>query len=453
VKVALVSSHPAFPVNEGNRSRIQQLARAVLRLGHDLTFILLPTESPAVDEAAHEAAFGQGRFIRITGGWTRRERPPGRNYPGKWTLLQIRKGPGLARERMNRTPWGRWTLAQIDRANYGVKRLAGLEGAYYSALDGLYDPGWAEQIAAIGQDVDAVIVEYVFHSWAFACFPQSALRLLDTHDAFANRHRSYLARGVRDYCISLRPQDENAGFRRADVVLAIQQQEAQSFRAQLARDAGQPAPDIAVVSHLLPQDDAPVDCGAGDAAIFVGSDNSANRHALDSFLRHVLPRVVREIPGFSLQLAGSICAHVPDVPNVTRLGWVEDVKAAFSRAPLAINPVLVGTGINIKLLEAMAAGVPTVSTATGVRGLPAPYRSGVVAVPDDDHAAFAAAIVRYAKDAGLRRQTGRAGFEDASRWNAEQVAALDKCLVNRRDLAPLPAQPPALAIMQTGRWA
>ncbi len=441
MKVALVTSHPAFPASEGNRSRIQQLARALLELGHELTFVLLPVAHQSIDDAAHEAMFGKQGYVRITGGRASSQPTVDRNWPGKWTLRQISEGLTLAGDRMSGTPNGRWMLRQMVRGTYTIKRLLGRETAYYSPLDGLQDPESAEQLAAIGKDVDAVIVEYVFHSWAFACFPASSLRLLDAHDAFADRHRSYLARGLSDYWISLRPEDENAGFRRADLVVAIQPQEAQSFRRQLTGDGGNPNPEVIVVSHLMPQGDAPVESHVGNAAIFLGSDNSANRHAVDSFIRNVLPRVVREIPDFDLKLAGSICTWAPESPNVTKLGWVRDLEAAFAQAPLSVNPLLVGTGINIKLLEAMAAGVPTVSTATGVRGLPESYRNGVLAVPDHDHAAFAAAIVRCAKDAGLRREMGSAGFEDARRWNAEQVAALRKCLVKRPDPVSSPRHP------------
>jgi polysaccharide biosynthesis protein PslH len=453
VKVALVSSHPAFPASEGNRSRIQQLARAVMELGHDLTFVLLPVANQTADDAAHEAFFGKEGYVKISGGRASREPPVSRNWPGKWTLQQIGKGWRRAGERMSGNLPGRWTLRQIVKGKYCIKRLVGLESAYYSPLDFLHDPQLAEQLAVVGKDVEAVIVEYVFNSWAFASFPESSLRLLDTHDAFADRHHSYLARGVSDYWISLRPQDENAGFRRADMVIAIQQEEARRFRRQIAGDGGNNLPDVAVVSHLMGRADSPVESSVGDSAIFLASDNSANRHAVDSFIRNVLPKVVREIPGFDLKLAGSICAFVPDRPNVTKLGWVQDQKEAFAQAPLSVNPLLVGTGINIKLLEAMAAGVPTVSTATGVRGLPESYRNGVLAVRDNDHEAFAAAIVRFARDADLRQEVGRAAFEDAKRWNAEQVAALGKCLVGRRNPASRLGNPPANAVTETTHCA
>jgi polysaccharide biosynthesis protein PslH len=100
----------------------------------------------------------------------------------------------------------------------------------------------------------------------------------------------------------------------------------------------------------------------------------------------------------------------------------------FAQAPLSINPMLAGTGINIKLLEAMAAGVPTVSTATGARGLPASLRAGICVVADDQASAFAAEIIRFAGDATLRRETGLAAREDARQWNARQQAELRRSL-------------------------
>jgi polysaccharide biosynthesis protein PslH len=161
-----------------------------------------------------------------------------------------------------------------------------------------------------------------------------------------------------------------------------------------------------------------------NAAVFVGSNNGPNRYSIEHFLRHVLPRVVLEIPGFELKVAGRICEWMPDTPSVTKMGFVRDLKSVFESAPLAINPVLLGSGINIKLLEAMSAAVPTISTETGARGLTHSFRNGVVVVPDGDHEQLAMQIVRYARSASLRREAGQAAFSDARRWNAAQRDAL-----------------------------
>lgn len=394
MKVVLVSSFPAFPTTAGNRSRIRQLALAIREMGHELTFVLLESKYDPADDAAHAAAFGPGGYVRI----------PRRHWLAKWAA-------GAA-------------VGAVKR----VLRLAGVEAACYSRLDRFRDRDFLAALRSLGLRPDAVVVEYVLDSWAFEAFPPTARRVLDTHDAFADRHKGYLARGIRDYWVSLRPASENAGFRRAHVVLAIQEEEGQRFRRQLAADGRPGDPEVAVVGHLVDTAVPEVAYAADGSAVFVGSDNPANRHAVEALVADILPRIVREIPGFELKLAGSICRAVGDLPNVTRLGWVDDLKAVFAAAPLAVNPVRAGTGMNIKLLDAMAAGVPSVCTATGARGLPEGLRHGVCVVDDNDAEGFAAAVVRFARDAALRRATGLAAREDAKRWNASQMAELSRCL-------------------------
>lgn len=394
MRVVLVSGFPAFPATAGNRSRIRQLALALRALGHELTFVYLESKWEACDDAAHEAAFGNAGYARIDR----------KHWMAKWA-----RG------------------AAVGAARRLLRRL-GVDAAYYSGLDRFHDRGFLQALRALDLRPDAVVVEYVLDSWVFAAFPPGVRRLLDTHDAFADRHKGYVARGIRDYWVSLRPQAENAGFRRADVVLAIQEEEAARFRAQLAADPAGSDPEVTVVGHLVDPGEAGVDAGVDDAALFIASDNPANQHAIAQFLEHILPRVVHAIPGFRLRLAGSICSAVADLPHVDKLGWVDDLRAVFAQSPLSVNPMLVGTGINIKLLEAMACGVPTVSTATGVRGLPAAFCRGVTVVADGDAEGFAAAVVRFARDAKLRREAGQLAREDAKRWNATHRAELNRCL-------------------------
>lgn len=394
MRIVLVSSFPAFPANAGNRSRIRQLALAIKELGHDLTFVLLQSRWDCPDDGAHEAAFGTANYVKIEKKY----------WFEKWTRDVV--------------------LGGVKR----VLQLAGVEAAYYSTLDRFRDRGFMVGLEQLDVRPDAVIVEYVLDSWAFDAFPKTVRRVLDTHDAFGDRHKGYVERGIRNYWVSLRPESENRGFRRAHAVLAIQQEEAVRFRRQLASERRVSDPEVFVVSHLLEMNEFETNYEINDSAVFLASDNPANRHALNAFAEKVLPLVVREIPRFDLKLAGSICHGFRSLPNVTKLGWVDDVKTVFAQAPLSINPMLAGTGINIKLLEAMALGVPTVSTTTGARGVPETMRAGVLVVPDDDAPAFAGALVRLARDTNLRRAMGVAARADASRWNTAQLAELSRCL-------------------------
>ncbi len=401
MKVAFVSSIPAFPTNGGNRSRILQIANAIKALGHELVFIYLPIRNYDVDDAAHQAAFGKENYIKISNG-------------------------GLV-----------GTISQYFRANLLSKmknfiQLLGVRAFYYTPLDLSYNPYWTHQLAELGKDADAVMVEYVFNSRAFEAFPKTTLRILDAHDAFTDRHKLYIAQGLKlGYWLSLRQQDENKGFRRADKVIAIQEEEATRFKNQLGTDGYLHNPEVTVVSHILKLDGSIGDYSTANCAVFLGSDNPSNKKSIAYFIDEVLPLIVREIPTFNMKLIGSICNDIPDQPSITKLGRVDDLKAAFSLAPLSLNPMRVGTGINIKLLDAMALGVATISTDTGVRGLPATYQHGVITVADDDPVTFAAEVVRLSQDEALRRQMGQSAFKDAERWNAEQMSRLNQCLSER----------------------
>jgi len=400
MKVALVSPIPMFPTNAGHASRIHKLAAAIQACGHELIFFHLPTRlnRQAPDDAAHEAMLGKGHYVRLDMGHL---------------FHRLLHG---ARD---------WPLRRWQK----LQRMLGRDAGGYSLLDQAYRRCWTRQLARHDVGIDVVMVEYAFVSRAFEAFPRARLRLLDTHDSFVDRHLRYARKGLtRGFWFSLRATEENRGLRRAHTVLAIQEEEARLFAQQLERDGIVPNPDIAVVSHVLDLNHPVTDYSRGNAAVFVGSNSGPNRYSLGIFLEHVLPLVMREIPDFEVRVVGRICDWLADTPHVRKLGFVSDIKSVLDQAPLALNPVMLGSGINIKLLEAMAAAVPIISTQTGVRGLPEAFRAGVVVVPDADHASHAAGIVRLARDASLRRQTGEAAYRDAQRWNAMQRETLQRLL-------------------------
>ncbi|QLQ27384.1 glycosyltransferase family 4 protein [Pseudoxanthomonas mexicana] len=416
MRVALISMTPVFPAKAGHSVRILQLCKAIRALGHELTFVhvssKLDTQKP--DTASHVEFFGEQHY------------------------LHLHDGPRGARAVF-------WLRGKLRRRWRKILCGLGYEHSHYSRLDENWRNAWTHQLRALDRRFDAVVVEYAFNSHALDAFPASTRKLLDTHDAFADRHRPFVARGFRKgYWVSLKPQDENRGLRRADAVIAIQAQEAEHFRQQLTRDgAVERNPEIAVVSHFIGLDQPVPDHSVDHAALYVGTNMLSNQISLGQFLEHVLPRVVSAIPDFRLRLAGSICNWAPDLPNVEKLGFVDDLRLAFARAPLSVNPTIAGTGINIKLLDAMGAGVPTISTLTGARGLGAQFRNGLRVVPDHDHDAFADHVIRLSKDADLRRSLGLAAFADAQRWNEGQLAALDRCLRGDTftDVVPSPHAP------------
>lgn len=108
--------------------------------------------------------------------------------------------------------------------------------------------------------------------------------------------------------------------------------------------------------------------------LFLGSfSHLPNQEALDWFAKQVLPRVVERCPQSRLVIIGSNppprhSLPVPDA-NVEMRGFVEDLQQPLRQYAVFVCPILTGSGVRVKLLEAFAAGIPVVSTTIGAEGL------------------------------------------------------------------------------------
>lgn len=107
-------------------------------------------------------------------------------------------------------------------------------------------------------------------------------------------------------------------------------------------------------------------------SLFGGSMHAPNLLAVERILEFA-----RDVPHMMFLILGSVCDHPPlkaarAFGNVRCLGGVtESVKwIAFQIADIALNPMELGSGTNIKMFEYAAAGRATVSTAFGARGIP-----------------------------------------------------------------------------------
>jgi glycosyltransferase involved in cell wall biosynthesis len=111
-----------------------------------------------------------------------------------------------------------------------------------------------------------------------------------------------------------------------------------------------------------------------ESIIFVGSMNyHPNVEAAVSFARDVWPRLLSLFPRCRLTLVGSAPVRevlaLRDIEGVEVTGTVRDVRCFYHGADVAVVPLRVGGGTRLKILEAMAAGVPVISTSVGAEGL------------------------------------------------------------------------------------
>jgi glycosyltransferase involved in cell wall biosynthesis len=115
-----------------------------------------------------------------------------------------------------------------------------------------------------------------------------------------------------------------------------------------------------------------------------------------TMLRVVLPELLRRRPEARLRIIGRGAS--PELValagtfrgSVSLEGYVEDLDKALSGACALLMPLRFGSGVKIKVIEALARGLPVVTTPLGAEGLPTGAAEGLV-LTDVEHLADAAA--------------------------------------------------------------
>ena len=121
----------------------------------------------------------------------------------------------------------------------------------------------------------------------------------------------------------------------------------------------------------------------------------ANEQGVMWFLKKVWPRVLSAQPNVKFHLAGKGLSKTDPrffQTGIVNHGEVDDAEVFMQSHGIMIVPIQAGSGIRIKSLEAMALGVPVVSTSIGAQGLT--VESGTQMLIADDPAGFADGIIQ-----------------------------------------------------------
>ncbi len=247
----------------------------------------------------------------------------------------------------------------------------------------------------------------------------SAAVVYDAEALFFRRHERWAA-------LTQDPDDRQAALRQAADLLQVESSIARHVDAvvtisQEEREWFQSHSGSCPVLLVPPFPEQPVFTPAGfverRGAIFVAGwaagPASPNAHGLHWFVKSVLPRVRAALPWVSVRVTGG---NPPDQVRQLRsaavsfLGHVDDLSGLYGDTRVAISPILWGAGVKLKTVEALAHGVPVVSTPIGAEGIPDRWREQVDIAIDDIE--FADRLVTMLTDRAAwdLRRTGIAGL-------------------------------------------
>ncbi|HEY9063664.1 MAG TPA: glycosyltransferase [Burkholderiaceae bacterium] len=137
-----------------------------------------------------------------------------------------------------------------------------------------------------------------------------------------------------------------------------------------------------------------------DLVFVAGFAHPPNIDAACWFCAEVMPLLLAEHPDLKLWLVGSSPSDAVKAlsgPNVEVTGFVSDLRLAdhYARARVAVAPLRFGAGVKSKVIEAIANGVPTVTTSVGYQGMP---EVTDLLAPADNPTDLAVTIARLLRD-------------------------------------------------------
>lgn len=376
-RILIVSHAPTHPPISGNSARINAMATSLKAMGHTVHLAYIPMH--AIDVKPMRNWWGDG-FHQL-------------NY----------SKPKHVKEKIKSS-----TPRLIDKLL--------LNWRYIYGIDDYFDESLLVQLSELQRihSYTVVMVEYVFMSKALLAFPDDVFKIIDTHDVFTDRHKHFLDAGREPSWFSTTRRQEAKGLRRANVIMAIQDRE----REYLEKISGI---KTVTVGHLLRLEHLYHGGSSRSRLLFVGSSNQVNVESINNFLKDTFPLVRKLLPDARLLLAGKICDHVADGPGIEKLGVVQDLAQAYAQADVVIAPIDFGTGLNIKVIEALGFGMPVVTTTSGAKGI---GMHDLVYLVRDTPESFAKAVSSICKDYELAKRLSRSAKAFADSWNQHQILSL-----------------------------
>jgi sugar transferase (PEP-CTERM/EpsH1 system associated) len=350
---------------------------------------------------------------------------------------EVEEGEGLAAHCAG------YDIGQVSNPIQTLRMLLRLPTPTPSSMGYFYSPQLAHRIDALlaSERFDLIFV----HCSSVAPYVENVRgtpKILDFGDMDSQKWLEYAR--FKPFPLSLGYQLEGAKMERAERRLArrfdfctattrAEWQTLESYRTGVASDWFPNGVDSA---YFAPTD-GPYDA---DTIAFVGRmDYYPNQECMFDFCARTLPLLRARRPALKLTIVGADptprVRRLEQLPGVTVTGSVADVRPYLHRSALMIAPLNIARGTQNKILEAMASGVPVVTSRVAAGGVDAsdPEHFLTASTPGE----YAAAILRILDDPTERQRlshAGRARMLSHHAWDKSMQrldGIIERCLANR----------------------
>lgn len=225
------------------------------------------------------------------------------------------------------------------------------------SIDDAYEEQVGETIKKIMQDnnISIILFNYIFQSKALELLPRDTIKILDTHDKFTDKFKI-------STWYSYDAQSESIGISRADIVLAIQDNEKKYFESITNKQ-------VMTIGHLTKKSFFDRDYKGFNTIGIISSGHNQDLEAVEKFIKLFIQKKPQ---GLKLKVCGMVCNALHNKyahPSIEYLFLVDKLEDFYCDIDLCVIPPEGGTGLKIKSVEALSFGVPIVSTKHGFEGI------------------------------------------------------------------------------------
>ena len=330
----------------------------------------------------------------------------------------------------------RWAQRLVDRVRTRVRRRRTTDHV-------LGRPLTTAQRDWVTAQVHAVQPELVLFTTPF-CVPSpvdvpSTVRAtyVIAYDVLSESAAAFEALGYGIVPSGFTPAMEVDAMRGVSRVIAIQWDDAARFTELL------PSAEVLVVPVSVEAPPSSDRQPVPHRCLFVGSGSLHNVDGMEWFLRECWPLVRAALPTAELHVIGTVCARLgAAVDGVVLRGTVDDLAVEYEAASAVVVPLRVGSGLKVKLVEALCHRTAVVTTPVGAQGLmaltPRPFAVG------DGAADFATLVLGVLTDDDCRSElVDRAGAVAPQFSPAHAYAELDASLRANGVRSPVPMPAPS----------
>ncbi len=260
---------------------------------------------------------------------------------------------------------------------------------------------------------DFVIIEYIHSTYFLKLFSAGVKAILDCHDLISDRTTEFKKYNFQGTAYELSENEEYEIMSIFDHMIVLCEPDYQKLKKVFPGDKVLLCPHPTLVKkHKARRQVRTIS--------FLGSNYPPNIDGINYFLKMCWPNIAEKYE-VKLSIYGGVCNSVisDSFEKIELMGIIEDLNEIYKSTDIIINPVRFGAGLKIKNVEAIANGLPLVTTSHGARGLEG--LNGTCFLVANHPSEFYLAIARLIENRLLRNKLSQRAIAFAKKHFSAEV--------------------------------